>query len=346
MTTLYSNPNTKLSPQHSSTKDDTPIEEINGLIKVFRNGQIQRLNAIPNVSSNVSSEVNVIAKDVVINKTTNLWIRIYVPTPTPNPTITKTKYPFVVYFHGGGFCIGSPSWICYHNFLSKLASIANCVIMSVNYRLAPENRLPTAYEDGLSTLKWIDHQIKNTNLSGEHYWWINKSNFDHAFISGDSAGANIAYNVTLRSLEVNFISSIRLKGIILIQPFFGGDIRTWSEKFITQPSDSALSLSDSDTYWRLSLPIGMNKNHPWCNPNVKDDRLTLSKLDGVMVCVSEMDILRDRNIEFCNGLGNIIRVEKMVYKGVGHAFQILCNSQLSHSRTLEMLSHLKAFINR
>lgn len=174
------------------------------------------------------------------------------------------------------------------------------------------------------------------------------------FLSGDSAGANIAYNVATRLASSNINSSCLnpfcLKGVILIQPFFGGEERTFSEKHFQQPQNSALTLSISDTYWRLSLPLEatITRDHPYCNPlaNGIVNKLRDLKLPSIMVCVSELDILKDRNLEFSNALVKAgKKVETFVYKGVGHAFQVLNNYQLSHYRTQEMMSHIKNFMN-
>ena len=59
---------------------------------------------------------------------------------------------------------------------------------------------------------------------------------------------------------------MNLKGLILIQPFFGGEVRTDSEKGMAQSPGSALNLAASDSYWRLALPCGAKRDHPWCNP--------------------------------------------------------------------------------
>lgn len=70
------------------------------------------------------------------------------------------------------------------------------------------------------------------------------------------------------------------------------------------------------------------------------------KLPPVLVCISEMDILRDRNLEFCKALRSAGKsVEQAMYAGVGHAFQVLHNYHMSQARTHEMLAHIKAFIS-
>ncbi|XVF71657.1 hypothetical protein PTKIN_Ptkin12aG0057200 [Pterospermum kingtungense] len=319
------------------------VEEIDGLIRVYKNGHVERPPIIPIIPCNVAGG-GVMAKDVVIDKFTGSWTRIYAPT-------YSTKMPLLVYFHGGGFCVGSAAWSCYHEFLSALASKAGCIILSVNYRLAPENRLPAAYDDGINTIMWLKQQA--VNGSNEQKWWLSQCDFSSLFLAGDSAGANIAYNVATRlgssyGTSDSNIKPLVLKGKILIQPFFGGEARTASEMHATQPTNSALTRSASDTYWRLSLPLGANRDHPWCNPLAKGAaKLRELKLPLTMVCVSEMDILKDRNLEFCSALASAgKRVETKIYKGVGHAFHVLHNSPFSQIRTQEMISHLKAFISQ
>ncbi|KAK7350388.1 hypothetical protein VNO77_08966 [Canavalia gladiata] len=317
-------------------------EEIQGLIRVHRDGHVERPPIVPNVSCAVASERSsgVTARDVVINNETNLWARIYVP------LASQTKLPLLVYFHGGGFCVGSAAWSCYHEFLANLASKANCVIVSINYHLAPENRLPAAYEDGFNALMWVKREAMNGSCVQK--WWLSHCNLSCLFLAGDSAGANIAYNVATRSVSSSCLSPLLFKGVILIQPFFGGEERTTSEKHSLQPSNSALTLSVSDTYWRLALPLDATRDHPYCNPLAHaNTKLRDLRLPPIMVCVSEMDILRDRNLEFSNTLAKAgKRVQTIVYKGVGHAFQVLHNYQFSHSRTQEMVSHISTFVNQ
>uniref|UniRef100_A0A803NED7 Alpha/beta hydrolase fold-3 domain-containing protein n=1 Tax=Chenopodium quinoa TaxID=63459 RepID=A0A803NED7_CHEQI len=258
------------------------VEEIEGLIRVYKDGHVERLPIIPNVPCSIPSELRVTSRDIVLDRSTNLWARVYVPQGQRN-------LPLLVYFHGGGFCVGSAAWNCYHDFISNLASKAGCVVMSVNYRLAPENRLPAAYEDGYNTVMWVKEQA--TNGSREHSWWLSCCNFLGFFLAGDSAGANIAHNVVLR---------------------FGtadqqGEARTASEK-APQPYGSALTLSAADTYWRLSLPMGSTREHPWCNPLAKGAaKLNSIELPATMVFVSDMDILMDRNKEFCSTMANAVR---------------------------------------
>ncbi|CAA0808993.1 Probable carboxylesterase 6 [Striga hermonthica] len=258
--------------------------EIPGLIRVFKDGHVERPHLVPCVPPSLPPEHGVTCGDATIDERTSVWARIYLPRAAPQ------LLPLLVYFHGGGFCVGSASWACYHQFLGKLASAANCVVVS-------------AEEEGSS-------------------WWASRCDFKRIFLGGDSAGGNIACHVALRQRPAE------VRGLILIQPFFGGEERTASER---QASGSALTLAAADAYWRMALPEGANRDHPWCNPAAPDV--------DVLVCVSGMDILRDRNLEFRGR-----RVERVVYEGVGHAFQILDRSPLAQIRARHMICRIKDFV--
>ncbi|KAK4785453.1 hypothetical protein SAY86_002142 [Trapa natans] len=355
------------SIDHHHPGDDDPqshgpvVEEIEGLIKVFRDGLASRPSIVPFVSPSLPLGTGVESQDAVIDRFTNVWARLYAPTCQVEYKAKITaKLPLVVYFHGGGFCVGSPAWSCYHEFLARLTLEANICVVSVNYRLAPENPLPAAYEDGFKALKWLKQQALlpcNSLWPTGRRGWTRQCDFSRVFLAGDSAGANIAHNLAARlasnnSFEAMSLRPLELKGTILLQPFFGGEERTESEKSLVQPSRSALSLDASDTYWRLALPSGANRDHPWCNPATAynhgpQGRLEDLMLPPTMVCISEKDILRDRNLQFCRAMAAAGKVvEDVVYEDVGHAFQVLSKSQVAQARTKEMMSHIRSFINQ
>lgn len=308
--------------QHSSRLE--VVEDIGGVIKVYKDGHVERPDIVPSVACSLAPELGVTCRDTIIDSYTNIWARIYVPN-----TNAASKLPLLLYFHGGGFCVGAASWSCYHDFLAKLAAKATCAVVSVNYRLAPEHPLPAAYEDGVKAALWAKQQ----EFAVGSEWWSSRCDFSRMFLGGDSAGANIAYNVGLR------LNSVGIRGLILIQPFFGGEARTQSEKCMVQPPRSALTLAAADAYWRLALPAGASRDHPWCNAAAR------RAAAAVCVGVAEMDILKDRNLEWCGGLAREgVRVEQVVSKGVGHAFQILNKSHLAQTRLHELLSHIRNFL--
>lgn len=300
------------------------VDEVEGLIKVYKDGHVERSQLVPCVGPSLPLELGVACSDIYIDKLTNVWARLYVPVDT------NSKLPLLVYFHGGGFCVGSASWSCYHEFLARLSASSRCMVMSVNYRLAPENPLPAAYEDGVNVIYWLKKRRSNS-------LWAKLCDLSRIFLVGDSAGGNIAHHVAARlATEADDLKPLRIVGTILIQPFFGGEARTESERGVENNTKSSiLTLAASDAWWRLALPRDANREHPYCKP-VKITTRTL-------VCVAEMDVLMDRAMEMCDSDEKMIKC--VVYKGVGHAFQILDESSLATTMTLQMLCDIDAFIH-
>jgi acetyl esterase/lipase len=91
----------------------TVVEEIHGLIRVYKDGHVERLPAIPVVPCTWAGTApdasgGVVARGVVVDPATGVWARLYAPTATSAGD--GARRPVVVYFHGGGFCVGSTAW--------------------------------------------------------------------------------------------------------------------------------------------------------------------------------------------------------------------------------------------
>jgi len=98
--------------------------------------------------------------------------RLFAPT-------TAAGLPVLLYFHGGGFTIGS---VATHETLCRhLAHLAHCAVVSVDYRLAPEAAFPTAVHDAWDSLAWLRDQASALGLDG-----------GRIAVGGDSAGGTLA----------------------------------------------------------------------------------------------------------------------------------------------------------
>ena len=132
--------------------------------------------------------------------------------------------------------------------------------MSVNYRLAPEHRFPCAYNDGVAALRYLD---ANPLPAGAVTVPVDLSS---CFLAGDSAGGNIAHHVAPRwsaptpPTSTSPPVSLRVAGVILVQPFFGGEERTGAEVALDKACRS-LSMAAADYYWREFLPEGATRDH-------------------------------------------------------------------------------------
>ncbi|KAJ6826378.1 putative carboxylesterase 8 [Iris pallida] len=76
------------------------------------------------------------------------------PPLPPQPSPAGDQTPVILYFHGGGFVVFSPDFLLYHSFCEQTAAALPALVVSLHYRLAPEHRLPAAYDDAVDALRW------------------------------------------------------------------------------------------------------------------------------------------------------------------------------------------------
>ncbi|XP_019186017.1 PREDICTED: 2-hydroxyisoflavanone dehydratase-like [Ipomoea nil] len=123
------------------------------MLIVYTDGRVDRIADFPYVHpSPENPSATVSSKDVTISP--HISAIIYLP----RLVAADKKLPILIWFHGGGFCIESPFSSLYHHYLKILTSEAQAVVVSVEYRLAPENPLTTAYEDCWEALQWVASQ--------------------------------------------------------------------------------------------------------------------------------------------------------------------------------------------
>ena len=102
-------------------------------------------------------------------------LRIY----TPRQPVAGERLPLLVYLHGGGFVVGSLD--SYDSLCRALANRVDCVVVSVDYRLAPEHKFPAAVEDCIEALNWVAENADEIDGDAARL-----------AIAGDSAGGNLA----------------------------------------------------------------------------------------------------------------------------------------------------------
>lgn len=125
-----------------------------------------------------------------------LALRIYTPERGPFPK------PVLVYFHGGGWCIGSAK--SHEPFCQLLADQTDMIVVSIDYRLAPEHPFPLPIEDAIDSWQWVVDHI------GEF-----AGRADRILVGGDSAGGNLAAVVCQQARERGYTAP---HGQVLIYP--------------------------------------------------------------------------------------------------------------------------------
>ncbi|EOA13701.1 hypothetical protein CARUB_v10026772mg [Capsella rubella] len=276
------------------SEQKTPSADPYAYLNMVRNpdGSVTRLlNNLPCAAAtpDPSPQNPAVSKDVPVNQSKSTWLRLYVPSSAVIDGVSSKKLPVVVYYHGGGFVICSVDLQLFHDFCSEMARELNAVVVSPSYRLAPEHRLPAAYEDGTEALEWI----KNS----DDEWIKSYADLSNVYLMGTSAGGNLAYNVGLRSVDsVSELSPLQIRGFILHHSFFGAKERCESE--IKLANDQVCPPAVTDVMWDLCLPIGVDRDHEYSNPTVGDGSENLEKFGRlgwkVMSIGGELDPMIDR----------------------------------------------------
>ncbi|KAF7813789.1 RAN GTPase-activating protein 2 [Senna tora] len=274
----------------SATANDDIVAEIPTYIRVYKNGTVERPRQTPFVPPSLHDpQTGVSSKDVVISDNPSISARLYLPKST------HQKLPILVYFHGGGFFFESAFSRLYHNYFTSFVSRVNVVVVSVEYRLAPEHYLPAAYDDCWDALKWVARC--STKVPNDEPW-LNHGDFDRIFIGGDSAGGNIVHNIAMRAGVEDLPGGIRILGAIYVHPYF------YSSKPIGSEPVSGHEQSLPYLVWDFvypSAPGGID--NPMVNP-LAPGAPSLAGLGccKILVCVASKDSIRDRGVWFYEGV--------------------------------------------
>ncbi|KAF7099964.1 hypothetical protein CFC21_101536 [Triticum aestivum] len=189
--------------------------------------------------------------DVTVDASRDLWARVF--SPATEAAATSTPLPVLVYVHGGGFTFFSAASTSVDGMCRRFCRGLGAVVVSVTYRLAPEHRYPAAYDDCVDVLRYLGATGLPANVAAP-------VDLSRCFLAGDSAGGNIAHHVAHRWTSSSN-SPIRLAGVILLQPYFGGEERTEAELRLEGVAP-LVNMRRSDWSWRAFLPEGADRNHP------------------------------------------------------------------------------------
>ncbi|VAH74214.1 probable carboxylesterase 15 [Triticum dicoccoides] len=291
------------------------MEDLPSVVKLLSDGSVVRGDeAVLWPKDPLPDVPGVQWKDAMYHAPRGLSVRVYRPSPSVT-TAGGPKLPVLVYFHGGGYCIGSFAQPHFHTYCLRAAAELPAVVLSVQYRLAPEHRLPAAIEDGAAFLSWLCGQAELG--VGADPWLAETADFGRTFISGASAGTNLAHHVTVQVASAQQdVHPVHIAGYVLISAFFGGAKRTATEA--DPPADVSLTVEGSDMFWRMSLPVGTNRDHPVANPFGPESPSLAS------VVAPESDVLRDRVMGYAARLREMGKaVEVAEFAGEQHGFSVL-----------------------
>jgi acetyl esterase len=202
---------------------------------------------------------------------TDIPVRIYWP-----PVDTDDVLPVVVFYHGGGWAIGD---LDTHDHVARAHAIgAEAIVVSVDYRLAPEHPFPAGVEDAWAALQWVGEHA--AELGGDP---------TRIAVAGDSAGGNLSAVMALRARDAGGPS---LAFQLLWYPVAVGDLSLPS---FTENADAPLLNSDVTSAFLTWYLPGMDMSDPKALPTdlAPANAATLAGLAPAFIGTAEHDPLRD-----------------------------------------------------
>lgn len=223
-----------------------------------------------------------------------------VPLRVYRPLAAAPDLPVIVYFHGGGWVLGNVRG--YDPICSFLAHAVGAVVVSVDYRLAPEHRAPTGAHDCVDAVRWIAAHAK-----------VMACDASRLALCGDSAGGNLAAVVA----QVLRDGGPPIAHQALLYP--ATDATLGSPSIREHADGHILTRADIDAFRAHYLgPDGLDPTDPLVSPLLAAD---LSGLPPALIQTADLDPLRDDGIRYARALESAgVRVRLTNYLGAPHGF--------------------------
>lgn len=239
-------------------------------------------------------------------------VRVFVPPGTP----PSSGWPVFLWYHGGGWVLGnidSENSLC-----TNLCTRAKCVVMTTDYRLAPEDPFPAAVHDAWEAVLWVV-----TGAAAKHL----KLAFDPSKLSvgGSSAGGNLAAIVTQKALvHEAFVGLPGFHFQILVVPVTDNTATTESsETYKSREFTAALPVEKMMWYRRHYLPNEKDWSTTEASPLLANTE-TFAKLPRALVVVAGLDVLRWEGEEYARRMEQAgVEAEVQVIEGVPHPFIVM-----------------------
>lgn len=233
-----------------------------------------------------------VADELIDTPAAQIGVRVYQPASGDGP------WPAIVYLHGGCWIIGDLE--THDADCRSVASRAECVVVAVDYRLAPEHRFPAAVDDAVAALDWVVEHADRLR--------INRSRVG---VMGVSAGGNLAAAAALAARDRG---GPALVGQVLIYPITDCDL----ERDSYHRFGTGHLLTTATMRWSWDLYAGDDRTHPLASPMRAPDH---TGLPAALVMVAECDPLRDEGLAYADMLRAAgVEVTAIEVPGQVHAF--------------------------
>lgn len=225
----------------------------------------------------------------------------------------------LVWLHGGGFVMGSLE--TEHPWAARIADLSGAVVISVDYRLAPENRFPAALDDAYAVLTWTAEHAAALGIDPQRI-----------AVGGHSAGGGLAAAVALRARDQQ---GPPLHFQLLNQPGLDDRQETWSARHFT--ATPWMNRDKVTAIWRHYL--GSAPASPYAAPARATD---LSGLPPAYVATAELCPNRDEDIDYALRLLRAgVPVELHQWPGTFHGSQAILSAEVSQRQIAELAAALR-----
>ncbi|MEI5680810.1 alpha/beta hydrolase [Mesorhizobium sp. CCNWLW179-1] len=215
---------------------------------------------------------------------------------------SQRNSPALIYFHGGGHCIGSIA--THERICQTLARTCALTVFSVGYRLAPEHPFPAGPEDCFAATQWIAATAGELGIDAARI-----------AVGGDSAGGNLATVVCQMAKQEN---GPGIAAQVLIYPNTDLTGTIYHSKSVENVDDPLLSKATIDWFYEHYLTDPGQASNPMASPIMSTD---LSGLPPALMLTAGFDPLRDEGATYAARLiSSGIAVELIHYPALPHAF--------------------------
>lgn len=229
---------------------------------------------------------------------------------TPDGERPSEGWPVLLFIHGGGWIFGTAE--TGKSFLSRACVEAKCVVVSVDYRLAPEHPFPAAIDDCWEALLWL-------RGPGKDELGIDLSRIA---VGGGSAGGNlaavVAQRASLASPPIPLV--LQLLGVpITDNTFKASDKSGWTPSMLEY--QNVFSLRALDMLWcrDLYIPNEKDRARPDASPLLQDDKRAFEGLAPALIALAELDTLKSEGEMYAEKLkAHGVPVTLKEYKGLTH----------------------------
>ncbi|MBM7656439.1 alpha/beta hydrolase [Neobacillus cucumis] len=287
------------------------------LLQTLKAQEVRDLFAmIPPVEVELAPLAKVEDRLIPVSDGAEIKVRIYTPEG-------EGPFPLFVYYHGGGWVIGDLETA--DASCRMIANRTERVVVSVDYRLAPEYKFPIPVQDSYDALKWVSENAASLN-----------ANASDIVVGGDSAGGNISAVVSMIARDQN---GPNISAQVLIYPVtdLAYDSRSYKEFAEGYGLDRDLMIWFGDYYIQNQFDTKNIYAAPLLANNLKN-------LPPAFVVTAECDVLRDEGIAYANRLKDAgVQVQAFTEPGVIHGY--FTNMAVFPEQIKSNISKIAQFIN-